>query len=291
MLDLEQVNKVYRGNVHALQDISLTIEPGLFGLLGPNGAGKSTLMRTLATLQLPDTGAIRFNGLDLIKHPREARRFIGYLPQDMGVYPRVTGREMLEYLAGLKGIAASVRRKTVNEQLDRVNLGDVAGRRLDTYSGGMRQRFGIAAALLGEPKLVIVDEPTAGLDPLERRRFQWMLAEAAQDCVVILSSHIVEDIAGLCSNMALMDQGRIIASGKTEELIAELGGHVSEFETELASLDDCKKKCRVLSWQPYRGKLRVRAWSASPNDLPFENASPSSANLEDFYAFHVQQGS
>lgn len=291
MLEVSNLNKTYPGPVEALRNINLRLEKGLFGLLGPNGAGKSTLMRTLATLQLPDSGSVTFNGLDLIKQPLEARKRIGYLPQDSGVYPRVSAREMLEYLAGLKGITRADRRKTVDQQLERVNLGDVARRRLDTYSGGMRQRFGIAVALLGDPKLVIVDEPTAGLDPLERRRFQLMLAETAQDCVLILSSHIVEDIAGLCSDMALMDHGRIVMSGKTEDLIAGLEGHVSEFETDLVSLEECRQKCRVLSWQPYRGKLRIRAWSKNPADLPFENATPSTASLEDVYAYHIQSGS
>lgn len=288
MLDIEGLGKTYPGPVRALSDISLQIGPGIFGLLGPNGAGKSTLMRILATLQLPDTGTVNLDGMDLVAEPRNARHFIGYLPQDPGVYPRVTAREMLDYIASLKiRETSSKRRERVNHQLAKVNLTEHADRRLDTYSGGMKQRFGIAAALLGNPKLVIVDEPTAGLDPLERRRFQMMLTEVSQHCVLILSSHIVEDIAGLCTQMALIDQGKILLHGDPRQLIRQLDGKVWESTVPLESFDSIQQTQRVLSWRPDGGRLLVRIWSEAPpvNSLPEMNVVD--ANLEDLYAWHV----
>jgi ABC-type multidrug transport system ATPase subunit len=299
MLTIEGINKTYPGAVTALKDINLTLDYGLFGLLGPNGAGKSTLMRTLATLQLPDSGSVRLDAVDFLEKPRDARRLIGYLPQDMGVYPRITAREMLEYLAGLKELGTrTYRRSLVDHQLARVHLADVADRRLDTFSGGMRQRFGIAAAFLGEPKLVIVDEPTAGLDPIERRHFQLMLTESARDCVLILSSHIVEDISGLCERMALLDQGKIVLTGSPDSLVETLHGKVWEFTTSLDQLDECRRKYRVLSWRPHRGELKVRVYAENlksistddQNDLNTnEWLKPAKADLEDLYAYHIEQ--
>lgn len=284
MLTVTQLSKTYSGGVKALQDISLTLNQGVFGLLGPNGAGKSSFMRTLASLQLPDSGKIMLGDLDVIGHPLEARRQIGYLPQDMGVYPRVSANEMLHYLAGLKGIAGQERSRAVAEQLERVNLSDVANRRLDTYSGGMKRRFGIAAAFLGQPRLVIVDEPTAGLDPSERRRFQFLLADAAQHCVLILSSHIVEDLAGLCTDMALMNQGKILTTGSPKVLVESLAGKVWQRAVNFSDLKNLQQQFQVLSWRPHQGELVVRVLADAKPDEGFEL---SVADLEDLYSAHI----
>lgn len=287
MLEIQNLCKTYPGSVDALSDVTLSIEPGIFGLLGPNGAGKSTLMRILATLQLPDSGGVSLGDVDVIANPRDARRLIGYLPQDVGAYPRVTAREMLEYVAGLKELGSrSSRKQLVDDQLAKVNLSPHADKRLDTFSGGMRQRFGIAAALIGNPKLVIVDEPTAGLDPLERRRFQLMLTEAAKDCVLILSSHIVEDIAGLCNEMALINNGRIVAQGIPDSLTKSLDGKVWEFRTSLEEFAAIDHEHQVLSWQPNAGSVTVRVWSEDQNKID-DSAVPVKASLEDLYVFHV----
>lgn len=281
-LRIEGLSHRYPGPVDALRDVSLDLSEGVFGLLGPNGAGKSTLMRIVATLQTPTTGAVRFGDLDLLAEPRAARRLIGYLPQDVGVPKRVTAREMLDYLAGLKGLGRD-RAALVDAQLERTNLADVADRRLDTYSGGMRQRFGLAAALLGAPRLLIVDEPTAGLDPVERRRFQRMLAEAAEDCVLVLSSHIVEDIAALCPQMAILDQGAVVARGAPATLIAELADQVWVHPDERAA-DDLPAGTQVLSRRPHaRGvAVRVRA-----DACPGANFAAAAPDLEDVYAAYI----
>lgn len=286
MLCINGVSKTYSGGVEALKDVSLKMERGVFGLLGANGAGKSTLMRTLATLQQPDAGAIRLDGYDLFADLRAARRLIGYLPQDMGVYPRVSAREMLDYIAGLKGIGGAARRRQIEELLEKVNLADVADRRLDAYSGGMRRRFGIAAAFLGSPDLVIVDEPTAGLDPTERRRFQFLLAEAARGCVLILSSHIVEDLAGLCSDMALMNQGRIIRNGSPAALIAALEGRVWGRTARFEDLASLQERFTLLSWRPSQGELVVRVLAESD---PGEGFAPAAPDLEDLYSAYVRE--
>ncbi|MFI4860950.1 MAG: ATP-binding cassette domain-containing protein [Phycisphaerales bacterium JB063] len=291
MLETQGLSKTYPGGVEAMRGIDLSIGSGVFGLLGPNGAGKTTLMRTLATLQLPDQGSATLSGLDLLAQPRQARRRIGYLPQEMGVYPRVTGREMLSYIAGLKGVfTGKTLHRAVSEQLEKVNLLDVADRRVDTYSGGMRQRFGIAAAFLGKPELVIVDEPTAGLDPSERRRFQYMLSEAAQDCVLLLSSHIVEDIAGMCERMAIMDQGQIILTGDPHQLVQDLHGKVWELETSLDRLDFYQRTGQVLAWRPHRGRLVVRLWSEQRPALDAGvEVVPVDPDLEDLYAMRIRR--
>ncbi|MBK1832002.1 ABC transporter ATP-binding protein [Verrucomicrobiaceae bacterium R5-34] len=289
MLKIKSLSKTYSNGIHALRNISLELEPGIFGLLGPNGAGKSTLMRTIATLQLPDSGQIQLDGLDFIQEPRKARERIGYLPQDFGVYPRVTAREMLDYLAALKGIGPSAaRRAEVARQLEKVNLTEAADQRLDTYSGGMKQRFGIAAALQGKPELVIVDEPTAGLDPSERRRFQLLLTEAAKDCILILSSHIVEDIAGLCSNMAIMHKGQLVLEGDPSTLTHELEGQVWEFSTSLEKLPHFQQNLRVLSWLPKQDAIIVHAWTEPGAYQPTPSCVAVEPTLEDLYAFHTR---
>lgn len=285
VLEIQSVSMVYPGGVEALRGISLDLPRGIYGLLGANGAGKSTLMRTLATLQLPTAGSVRLGNIDLLAEPMRVRKVIGYLPQDAGVQPRVSAREMLSHLAGLRGIGpARVRRQRVDQWLDRVNLRDVADRRLDTYSGGMRQRFGIATVFLGDPELVIVDEPTAGLDPTERRRFQCLLAEAAEDCVLLLSSHLVEDLAGLCSGLALLHEGRVVVQGDPAGLVASLDGYIWRRRIPLADRSAWEARARLLSWRPARGELEVRAHGENLHELGFETTRP---DLEDLYSLHT----
>ena len=226
MLHLSDVTKSYAGGVKALNGVSLDIPPGMFGLLGPNGAGKSSLMRTIATLQDPDSGAISFDGIDVLGDKTALRKVLGYLPQEFGAYPRTSALAMLRHIAALKGLHGADQIAAVEQLLVRTNLWDVRTRSVASFSGGMKQRFGIAQALLGDPKLLIVDEPTAGLDPAERRRFQNLLAEVSQGIVVILSTHIVDDVAELCPRLAIMGQGRILKQGEPKALIAELNGRL-----------------------------------------------------------------
>ena len=284
LLVVKELSKVYPGGIRALDEVSLNVSQGIYGLLGANGAGKSTLMRTLATLQLPTSGSAYLNELDLIREPMHARHVIGYLPQDAGIYPRVTAREMLDHLAGLRGIGpVRERRQLVQRELERVNLADVADRRLDTYSGGMRQRFGIATVFLGSPRLVIVDEPTAGLDPTERRRFQCLLAEAAAGCVLLLSSHIVEDLAGLCSRMALLHKGHLVLEGDPNELVRTLDGKLWRRRIPLGERGAWEGKAKLLSWRPIRGELEIRAYGDGLGAQGFDPAEP---DLEDLYSLH-----
>jgi ABC-2 type transport system ATP-binding protein len=226
-LRVENVSKTYPGGVRALCDVSLVIPTGMFGLLGPNGAGKSTLMRTIATLQEPDAGEVRLGDLDVLREPARVREVLGYLPQDFGVYPKVTAESFLDHLAVLKGLTSrGERREAVEALLHQTNLWDARKRKLGTFSGGMRQRFGIAQALIGSPRLVIVDEPTAGLDPAERMRFLNLLAEIGESVVVILSTHIVEDVSDLCRRMAILDEGRLLFEGGPRAAVASLEGRV-----------------------------------------------------------------
>jgi ABC-2 type transport system ATP-binding protein len=226
MLQLSSVAKTYPGGVHALHDISLSIPKGLFGLLGPNGAGKSTLMRTIATLQAPDSGTLTFDGIDVVRDKMALRRVLGYLPQEFGAYPRTSAELMLRHFAALKGIHGPQQKQLVEQLLVLTNLWDARKRSVDTFSGGMKQRYGIAQALLGAPRLLIVDEPTAGLDPAERRRFQNLLVEVGEEMVVILSTHLVDDVADLCPNLAIMGQGRILKTGQPQQLIDGLRGRL-----------------------------------------------------------------
>lgn len=226
MLTIKNLTKNYAGNVRALQDICLDVPAGMFGLLGPNGAGKSTLMRTIATLQEPDSGSMHFDGIDVLSEKTALRRQLGYLPQEFGSYPRTSAQAMLEYFASLKGIHGAECREQVEELLVKTNLWELRARSVDKFSGGMKQRFGIAQALLGNPRLLIVDEPTAGLDPAERRRFHNLLAEVGEDVVVILSTHIVDDVAELCPQLAIMGAGRILLQGAPDALTQELQGQL-----------------------------------------------------------------
>jgi ABC-type multidrug transport system ATPase subunit len=221
------LEKTYPGRVRALDGVSLTVGPGLYGLLGPNGAGKSTLMRTLATLQAPDAGSATLDAVDMLRDPDHVRRRLGYLPQQIGAYPGVSGRSLLERFAWLKGRTdRGERGREVAELLERVNLEDAAHRAVATYSGGMLRRFGIALALLGSPRLLIVDEPTAGLDPAERNRFHRILAEVASDAIILLSTHIVEDVENLCQRLSVLDRGRVVVEGTPAELTAGLAGRL-----------------------------------------------------------------
>ena len=226
-IQIRNLSKTYANGVHALKDVTLTIPRGMFGLLGPNGAGKSTLMRMIATLQEPDQGSIRFGDIDVLRQKDKVRETLGYLPQEFGVYPKVTGAQLLEHFAVLKGITnRRSRREIVDALLHQTNLYEVRNKKLGGYSGGMRQRFGVAVALLGDPKLIIVDEPTAGLDPAERVRFLNLLSELGEDAVVILSTHIVDDVSELCSRLAIIDRGTILLEAEPLQAVAAMRGRI-----------------------------------------------------------------
>jgi len=247
MLQVENISKSY-GAVHALKSVNLDLKPGLFGLLGPNGAGKSTLMKTLATLQLPDSGRILYDGQDIAEDPSVMRNVLGYLPQDFGVYPKMSAVALLEHIAILKGLHNKKERdEQIRYLLKSVNLWTKRRTAVSTYSGGMRQRFGVAQAMLGDPKVLIVDEPTAGLDPFERQRFLDLLSEAGDEKIIILSTHIVEDIRDLCPDMAIMGAGEMVARGAPEALIDKIRGKVYRKEVDKAELAEIEKTHNVLS--------------------------------------------
>jgi len=287
MLSIQKLSKTYANGVQALKNVSLEIPNGMFGLLGPNGAGKSTLMRTIATLQDPDAGSIHLNGLDVLADKPAARRVLGYLPQEFGVYPKVTAEAMLDHFAVLKGITARGERKEAVEALLRqVNLWDVRKRKLGTFSGGMRQRFGIGQALLGDPKLVIVDEPTAGLDPEERNRFLNLLAEIGENVVVILSTHIVDDVTDLCPRMAIISQGEVLLSGEPGGAMQALEGRVWRRTLPNAEVEAYKQQHTVLSTRLSAGKTIVHVLADAKPDDGFEAVAP---NLEDVYFGQLRQ--
>ncbi|MCC7218878.1 MAG: ABC transporter ATP-binding protein [Burkholderiales bacterium] len=280
-LTIRDLSKRYGNGVQALDRVSLAIPPGMFGLLGPNGAGKSTLMRTLATLQSADAGTATFGDIDVLREPARVRALLGYLPQDFGVYPKVSALDLLDHLARLKGIVdAKARRETVEALLHRVNLHAVRKQMLGGFSGGMRQRFGIAQALLGDPKLVIVDEPTAGLDPEERVRFHNLLADIASDVVVILSTHIVGDVADLCASLAVIDRGRVLVTGDPAVLVAGLAGRIWRRVVAKAEADALKADLRVVSTRLSGGLTVVRAYG---EHAPAPGFEPAEADLEDVY--------
>jgi ABC-type multidrug transport system ATPase subunit len=281
MLIIEALSHVYKGGVRALDDVSLTIPKGMFGLLGPNGAGKSTLMRIVATLQTPSSGFVRFGDIDVLKQPDALRRTLGYLPQDFGVYPRVSAVEMLDHLAVLKGLAEPKARKAVVEGLlAQVNLWEHRKRALAGYSGGMRQRFGIAQALIGEPQLIIVDEPTAGLDPEERNRFLNLLAEIGENVVVLLSTHIVADVADLCPAMAIISDGRIVRQGAPGELMTALAGRIWMKSVDKDELVRVRATRQVISQRLFSGRTVVHVLSDAD---PGEGFSPTPGGLDDVY--------
>jgi len=286
MLKIENLHKRF-GDVHALDDVSLELKPGLFGLLGPNGAGKSTLMRTLATLQKPDSGTVHLDRVDILQEPTAMRRVLGYLPQDFGVYPRMSALALLDHMAILKGINDNVARKEqIDSLLHAVNLYTHRTASVATYSGGMRQRFGVAQAMLGDPKVLIVDEPTAGLDPFERQRFLDLLSEAGEDKIIILSTHIVEDVLDLCPDMAILGDGKIVARGAPKSLIEKIDGYVySKMTTKAgAELILNNPDLAVLSTRLKQASMEVRVLADYTLGNGFEAVSPT---LQDAYFAHL----
>ncbi|UYZ59682.1 ABC transporter ATP-binding protein [Hymenobacter latericus] len=280
-LRIRNVSKSYGNGVQALQNVSLTIPAGMYGLLGPNGAGKSTLMRTLATLQQPDAGTIHLGDLDVLHQPEQVRQTLGYLPQEFGVYPKARAEELLDYFAILKGISnQSERRQVVEALLRQTNLWDVRRQKLGGFSSGMKQRFGVAVALLGKPRLLIVDEPTAGLDPAERVRFLNLLSELGENSVVILSTHIVEDVAELCTRMAIINQGRILLEAEPLHAVEQLQGRIWRRIVEKSVLARIEQEHSVISTKLLSGRTLVHVYSEAAPGAGFEPVAP---DLEDVY--------
>lgn len=281
MLSINHLEKSYGTGVKALDGVSLEIGKGMFGLLGPNGAGKSSLMRTLATLQEADSGTAFLNDIDILNSKEELRQVLGYLPQEFGTYPRISALRMLDHFAVLKGVTnKGERQELVNHLLNEVNLWEVRKTAVSTYSGGMKQRFGIAQALIGDPKLVIVDEPTAGLDPQERRRFHNLLADIGEETVVILSTHIVEDVSDLCSDMAIMGKGKILANGKPAEVIAKLEGSIYSKIIDRNELKAHENNYQVLFSTLVGGRTRIHIMS---EEDPGDGFAATQVSLEDVY--------
>ena len=280
-LIIDNLSKTYSNGVKALQNISLEIPKGMFGLLGPNGAGKSTLMRTLATLQEPDKGAVYLGDIDVLKQKNELRQVLGYLPQQFGLYPKITAEVLLNHFAVLKGITnKNVRKETVEALLHKTNLYGVRKQNLSGFSGGMKQRFGIAQALLNNPKLLIVDEPTAGLDPVERNRFYNVLSELGENTVVILSTHIVEDVTEMCTNMAIINQGQVLLKGNPLKIIEELEGKVYKKTIVKSELETYKQNYQVISEKLFLGKPIIHILS---DTSPENGFTAVDADLEDVY--------
>ena len=281
ILQINNLSKQYSNGVHALNDINLTINTGMFGLLGPNGAGKSSLMRTLATLQDADSGSVRLGDIDVLNNKEEVRKVLGYLPQEFGVYPRTSAIDLLDHLALLKGIIYTrERREMVMHLLEKVNLFEHRKKSVSSYSGGMRQRFGIAQSLIGNPKLVIVDEPTAGLDPGERNRFYNILSEIGENIIVILSTHIVQDVRELCTQMAIMDKGRLLFSGNTDEALNQIKGKVWERKVNKNELEQYQTNYKIISNKLVGGKPLIHAFSNTELQDDFVQVEES---LEDVF--------
>ena len=286
MLSIKQLNKTYANGVKAINNVSLDIPNGMFGLLGPNGAGKSSLMRTIATLQDPDSGSIHFHGVDVLQDKEGLRRQLGYLPQDFGVYPKVSAETLLNHFAVLKGLTEKgPRKEAVEALLQQTNLWEARKRNLGTYSGGMRQRFGIAQALLGAPRLVIVDEPTAGLDPDERNRFLNLLAKIGEQVVVILSTHIVDDVTDLCPRMAMIVKGQVLVQGEPQAAIDTLHNKVWRRSVTTDELAQYQQTLNVLSTRLVGGKPQINVYADSQPDSGFVQIA---ADLEDVYFLHVR---
>lgn len=280
-LIISDLSKTYKNGVKSLQNVTLQIPKGMFGLLGPNGAGKSTLMRSIATLQEPDSGSIQWGNLNILALPNELKKVLGYLPQQFGVYPTISSEMLLHHLAVLKGIIhRSERKDMVDALLHKVNLYEVRKQKLGGFSGGMKQRFGIAQALLNNPKLLIVDEPTAGLDPIERNRFYNLLSEVGEDTIVILSTHIVEDVKQLCTRMAIMNKGKVIIRGNPIQIMENLQGMLYEKTIHKNELDQYKKEYQVISDRFYLGKQMIHVISETH---PGSDFTTIKANLEDVY--------
>ena len=281
LLQLRDVTHTYRGGVRALGGVNLEIGRGMFGLLGPNGAGKSTLMRIIATLQQPTSGRVTFDGIDVLAQPMRLRSTLGYLPQDFGVYPRVSAEDLLDHIAVLKGIGPrKARREEVAALLQQTNLYEARKRAVASFSGGMRQRFGIAQALLGNPRLIIVDEPTAGLDPAERIRFHDLLAEIGEKAVVILSTHILEDVAEHCKRMAIIVAGRVVAEGSSSSLVENLSGRLWRKPLARGELDVLRQRCNVISTRYLDGATVAFVLSDHRPGAEFE---PAGGDLQDVY--------
>ncbi len=280
-LKIQHISKTYAGGLKALNQVSLSIPPGMFGLLGPNGAGKSSLMRILATLQEPDEGEIYLGSIDVLQQKQEVRKTLGYLPQDFGLLKSVSAEKLLDYFAVLKGLSQrAVRREVVGQLLQQVNLWDKRKQKVGGFSGGMKQRFGVAVALLGNPKLMIVDEPTAGLDPAERVRFLNLLSELGEDSVVILSTHIVEDVSELCTNMAIIDKGEILLQAQPLKAMHDLEGKVWRKVTAKFSLKALEARHRVISTKLLSGQRVVHIYD---NTCPGDGFEPVEVDLEDVY--------
>jgi ABC-2 type transport system ATP-binding protein len=286
-LKINNLTKTYTKGVKALSNISLEIENGMFGLLGPNGAGKSTLMKTIVGLQQPDCGSIIFNNENIIENSKFIKSQLGYLPQDYGVYPNISGYDLLNHLAILKGINnATTRKEQIMALLEKTNLLDHKNKAVSTYSGGMRQRFGVAQAFLGNPQIIIVDEPTAGLDPEERNRFNNLLSEIGENIIVILSTHLVEDVRNLCTQMAIINNGELLASGKPEQFIEKLNGKIWKKQIDKNELVAYQNKCKIISTQLQAGKLNIRVFA---NENPLQGFVPTEADLEDVYFSTLQK--
>ncbi|MFN9720946.1 MAG: ABC transporter ATP-binding protein [Planctomycetota bacterium] len=286
-LRIDSLCKTYSNGVKALDHVTLDIPIGMYGLLGPNGAGKSTLMRTIATLQDADAGSVRLGELDVLTHKQEVRRLLGYLPQEFGVYPRTSARDMLDHIAILKGITNSrERREIVDAMLERVNLFQHRSKAISGFSGGMKQRFGIAQALIGNPQLLIVDEPTAGLDPGERNRFYNLLSEVGENVVVILSTHIVQDVKELCTNMAIINQGKVVYSGPPLKAEEELRGMVWQKSISRQELEEHRRQYRVISTKLVAGRPLIHVLSDSIPGTGFSQVEP---DLEDVFFSRVNQ--
>jgi ABC-2 type transport system ATP-binding protein len=289
MLKIRELKKTFPGPVEALKGISLDIPSGMFGLLGPNGAGKTTMMKIVATLLEPDSGSVEMNSVDLLARKDKARLMLGYLPQEFGLYPTLTAEQMLDYFAKLKGVTdRKERRALIDALLERVNLTSARKQRLEGFSGGMRQRLGIAQALIAEPKLIIVDEPTAGLDPEERVRFHGLLSEAAsENTVVILSTHIVSDISNLCSRMAIIRRGEILVSCTPRQATEQLNESVWEATVSREKVSALKSHCQIVSSQMSDGVARLRV--ISKRQRPSEDFNLATPTLEDYYFDLVSQ--
>jgi ABC-2 type transport system ATP-binding protein len=284
-LQINSLSKTYANGVHALKDVSLTLNNGMFGLLGPNGAGKSSLMRTIATLQEADQGSIYLDDLDVLKNKTKVRQLLGYLPQEFGVYPKISAERMLDHIAQLKGIEnAAERKELVGSLLENVNLSKDRKKHLGTFSGGMKQRFGIAQALIGNPKLIIVDEPTAGLDPAERNRFYNLLSQLGENTIVILSTHIVEDVSTLCANFAIICQGEVLYAGQPDAAVNEMEGKIYSKAINKQELSYYQDEFTVISTQLKTGKLHIRVIQDTD---PGHNFAPVTPNLEDVYFSNI----
>jgi len=280
-LSIKNISKTYSNGLKALDNVNLTIGKGMFGLLGPNGAGKSSLMRTIAGLQAPDSGEIFLGDLNALTHKEELRKVLGYLPQDFGFYPKVNAVELLNHIAILKGISNKSERKEIVEGLlHQTNLFEARKRNVSEYSGGMRQRFGIAQALLGNPKLIIVDEPTAGLDPMERNRFHNLLSEIGENTIVILSTHIVDDVKNLCNRVVVLTSGHIILDGTPKGVIEDFQGKIWKKLIEKSEVDVAKEQFQVISTHISEGKVEIRVFAETQPDADF---IPVESNLEDVY--------